>query len=345
MSDDGFHYEVKDGRLVKVVNVDASTSPTPAEAPILPLPLPIADVPVDSPDYLNLAPLLDLTPLDEALDKICAELGLKIRPGGASGYGWSTRSMLLACPYKYKKLYIDAPRNLTSVRSPTALEVGGLFHQLLAFYYMLMMPARGGLNSDVDFDWVKVRLLEERVSAEVVMEAFRLFDAYRFRYERDYIFPLDVEVEASDSDGNTCRYDTIVRIRDNESLIMPGVYILEHKTCARFDFPTLEGWKNDGQIIGQMYIWRQARLKRKYGHLDGVIVNLISKTKSPDFRRIVIAPQAWQLSGHAKDLKVWDALENFFRATGVWPRNRASCRGPYGLCSLHDHCAGGGSCR
>jgi hypothetical protein len=337
MSEDGFHYEIVNGRMVKVA--DAADAPTLPVSDSLPPP---SDA---SPDYLNLAPLLDLTPLDEALDKVCAELGLKIRPGGASGYGWSTRSMLLACPYKYKKLYIDAPRNLTSVRSPTALEVGGLFHQLLAFHYMLMMPARGGLSGPVDFDWVKARLLEERVSAEVVMEAFRLFDAYRFRYEVDYIEPLDVEVEASDSDGNTCRYDTIVRIRDNNALIMPGIYILEHKTCARFDFPTLEGWKNDGQIIGQMYIWRQARLKRKYGRLDGVIVNLISKTKTPDFRRIVIAPQAWQLSGHAKDLKVWDALESLFRSTGCWPRNRQSCRGPYGLCSLFDHCAGGGYTR
>lgn len=325
--DDG--YEFRNGRLVKVDPASPVETQSPTET--------------ESPDYLNLSPLLDLTPLDEALDKICAELGLKIRPGGASQYGWSTRSMLLACPYKYKKLYLDVPKNrLSSIRSPTALETGALFHQLLAFKYMLMMPNKGGLKTDVDYNWVKARLLEERVSAEVVMESFRLFDAYRFRYELDYVEPLDVEVEAQDGDGNTCRYDTIVRIKENNALIMPGTWILEHKTAARFDYVTLESWKNDGQILGQVMIWVKARLKKKYGHLNGVIINLISKTKTPDFRRIVVSPSAWQINGHVKDLKVWDALENFYRAVGVFPRNRNSCAGRYGLCPLFDHCQGAG---
>lgn len=326
--DDG--YEFKDGRLVKVggePQAGESQDPLPA---------------IPQGDYLDLSPLLDVEPLDEAMNKICLELGLKFRPGGASAYGWSTRSLLLACPYKYKKLYLDRPKDGgPRGRSSTPLETGGLYHQLLAFHYMAMMPGMGGLKGPVEYDWVKRRLLEEKVSGEVVMEGFRLFDAYRFYYEQDYIRPLDVEIEASDGNRNTCRYDAIVEVVPNEALVPPGVYICEHKTARAFDFATLEQWKNDGQIIGQLYIWRQARLKRKYGHLAGVLVNLISKTKTPQFRRIVIAPQAWQLAGHARDLKVWDALENFYRAVGVFPRNRASCRGPYGLCPLHDHCAGG----
>lgn len=294
---------------------------------------------VEQVDYISLANVLDTAPLDDALDKICKELGLKSRPGGASGYGWSTRSLLLACPYKYKRLYIEAPKKRNGPAA-VALETGGLFHQLLAFHYLQMMPDKGGIEAPIDYEWMKGRLLDERVAAEVVMDSYRLFDAYRMHYTDDYIEPLDVEIAAEDADGNTCRYDAIVKVLPNAAGVAPGTYLCEHKTCARFDFATLESWKNDGQIIGQLMIYRKARLKKKYGDLSGIIINLVSKTKMPDFRRIVVAAPLWQVRGHARDLKVWDALENFFRSTGTWPRNRYSCRGPYGVCPLHEECSG-----
>jgi hypothetical protein len=341
-------YEIRKGRMVKV---RPALPAGPAEQKLQEEFIQIAGLPRPNPggpfgptepvDYISLAGVVDTAPLDDALDKICRELGLKSRPGGASGYGWSTRSLLLACPYKYKRLYIEAPKHRDGPAA-LALETGGLVHQLLAFYYMEMLPDRGGLKAPVDYEWMKGRLLDEKVSAEVVMESYRLFDAYRMRYlDNDYLRPLDVEIAAEDADGNTCRYDAIVEVLPNETGVAPGTYLCEHKTCARFDFATLESWRNDGQIVGQLLIYKKARLKKKYGDLSGIIVNLISKTKVPDFRRIVVAPLSWQMKGHAKDMKVWDALAEIFRATGYYPRNRYSCRGPYGLCPLFETCAGG----
>lgn len=327
-------WQIVEGKFVEVA--DTNGQPTGIPAPMEGGPSPVRG----EVDYISLAPILDTTPLEDALEKICKEIGLKVRPGGASRYGWSTRSLLLACPFKYKKLYLDKPKNGLKGKASTALEVGSLFHQLLAFRYLQMMPEQGGLKNPVDYAWVKTRLLEENVAAEVIMESFRLFDSYQYRYENDYLVPLDVEIEAQDADGNTCRFDTIVQVEEGVPGVPPGVYICEHKTAARFDFATLESWKNDGQIIQQMHIFKKARLKKKYGELAGIIINLVSKTKTVDFRRIVIAPQTWQLRQHAKDLRVWDAMENFFVAVGVFPRNRASCRGPYGLCPLFEHCAG-----
>jgi hypothetical protein len=316
LSNDG--YEVVDGKLQQV-------SRTEKVEPQL--------------DYLSLANVLDTKPLDDALDKICRELGLKSRPGGASAYGWSTRSLLLACPYKYKRLYIEAPKKRNGPAA-IALETGGLLHQLLAFHYLQMLPDKGGLKEPVDYEWMKGRLLDLEVAAEVVMESYRLFEAYRMQYESDYLEPLDVEIAAEDADGNTCRYDAIVNVVPNGDGVAPGTYLCEHKTCARFDFATLESWKNDGQIVGQLLIWKKAKLYKKYGDLAGIIVNLLSKTKIVGFRRIIVPPQEWQLKGHAKDMRVWDAVGSLFQASGYWPRNRYSCRGPYGLCPLHEECAG-----
>lgn len=287
-----------------------------------------------NPDYISLESVLDTVPLDVVLEKVCKEMGID-RPGGASGRGWSMRSVLMTCPYKYKRLYVDG--GIPGILSAIALETGGLLHQLVAFHYLTKM----GTLPLVDYAALTERLLNEKVSAEVVMAANRLFEAYIARYESDYLKPLDVEVAAQDKRGNTCRFDLIAEVLDNDEGLIKGAWIVELKSAARWDIGTLEGWKNDGQIIQQMMIWKSARLDKRYGPLQGVLMNLIRKTNVPDFRRIALPPLLWQIKKHAKDLKVWDAMENFYEATGTWPRNRSACVGRYGLCVLFDHCAGG----
>jgi hypothetical protein len=120
---------------------------------------------------------------------------------------------------------------------------------------------------------------------------------------------------------------------------MPGTYILEHKSVSRFTADVLEGWKNDGEVIGQMMLWEKANLEERFGRCQGVIVNIIGKQKTPQFERVIVPPQVWQLDAHARDLDYWRALERMNRVTNTWPRSRASCVTKYGMCDLHDHCA------
>lgn len=291
----------------------------------------------DDLDYLSLAPLVDHTSLEEALARIFEEAGME-RPGGASGNGWSKRALLLACPHKYKRLVLDGlDRNDDGeVRpSPLALEIGGLLHQLSALLYMGKMDLKVP-----DPFGIKERLVADGVSAEVIMEGYRLFEAYTAHYEDDYLTPLAVELLAGDRVGNTCRYDLIARIEENPLGLPRGTVVVEMKTSARFDLPTLQGWANDGQIIQQMMIWKAAGLTRKYGKLEGVLMNIVGKQKVPQFHRQLIPVQSWQIKGHVRDLRVFDAMEGIFRATGCFPRNRTACVGRYGLCQLFTECAG-----
>ena len=174
---------------------------------------------------------------------------------------------------------------------------------------------------------------------ERLAEGYRLYEAYVTRYSNDYIVPLAVELFAEDpKTGNTCRYDGIVRIDDPPVGMMPGVYILEHKSAARFDAQST-AWANDGEVIGQMMIWEKAKLEEKYGRCQGVIVNMVGKQKQPQFERIVVPPQVWQLDAHERDLAYWRALERMNRVTNTWARSRASCITKYGMCDFYDTCS------
>jgi hypothetical protein len=73
--------------------------------------------------------------------------------------------------------------------------------------------------------------------------------------------------------------------------------------------------------------------------IQGVIVNIVGKQKTPRFHRTPVAVQRWHVRQHAKDLKVWDAFQQICKATNTWPRSRANCITRWGLCEMFDHCA------
>ncbi len=301
--------------------------------------------PADPRGHVDLGAFLDITPLDDALEGFFEEAGVP-RPGGPSGKGWSSRSELQACPYRYYLQRVAPPRLaariLADARKSPALEIGSLFHQLLAHHYLARLPGK-----DQEF-WLKLTeesdtflqyLREKGVSGEVIQEARRLYEAYTMRYESDYLRPVAVEARFEDDHGLSCRFDLLAEVIDNPLGIPKGLWNVEHKTCSRFDDATLTGWQSDGEILGQMLVFDRLKLHRRFGPLQGVIVNLISKTKVPGFHRTFVPIRKKALRQHAKDLKVFEAVENVYRATGTWPRSRAACIGRYGKCQFFDHCA------
>lgn len=115
--------------------------------------------------------------------------------------------------------------------------------------------------------------------------------------------------------------------------------IITHNTSAIFDRAVLDGWRNDGEVIGQQMIWKAGGFTKKYGKLQGTIMNIIGKQKTPKFERIIIPVQDQQIKQHKHDLEAWRALEGMYRAMGRWPRARTSCITKYGFCDLYEHCA------
>ena len=107
-----------------------------------------------------------------------------------------------------------------------------------------------------------------------------------------------------------------------------------------FDDATLDGWRNDGEVLGQIDLWEQLKLEKRFGELQGVIVNILGKQKVPDFHRTIVSPQRWQTKDHRRWMAYWSAEIDRAKALGVFPRSRAGCIGRYGKCALFDHCSG-----
>jgi hypothetical protein len=279
---------------------------------------------------ISLFPTVEYPYIDEVTSDIFEEYGLP-RLGGASGRGWSSFATIQRCPHLYKVTYLDRFRGTPG----KALEVGSIMHTLLALYYSWMVDDNWKLTPEI----MKNALMQRGARPESVIEGWRLFDAYQNHYTSDYIYPIAQEVWAQDPDGNTCRYDLIARVVEDQPGIPAGIFNIEHKSAARFSQPYLDGWRNDGEVIGQMMIWKRSGLDEKYGELKGTIVNIIGKQKVPLFHRTIIPLEAWHVSQHAQDLKMWTAIRNMYEASGFWPKSRTNCTNKYGTCQIFDSCA------
>lgn len=281
-------------------------------------------------DRISLMPNTDIRILDDVLKEIFERHKME-RLGGASGRGWSSYATFQRCPYLFKLTYIDRERGIPAL----ALETGSVFHTFMALHYLWMLNENLTLTPHV----CREELMNSGARTEAVIAGWRAYDAYALHYEQDYLFPLAIEDWAQGDNGNTCRYDLIARIDVAQPGIVPGTWIVEHKTAARFTADLLEGWHNDGEVMGQIMVWKQAKLDKKYGKLRGTIVNIVGKQKIPQFQRVIVPAQRWHVSEHAEDLKVWSAFQEICRATDTFPKSRNNCVHRYGMCGYFQHCA------
>lgn len=283
---------------------------------------------------------------DEVILEMFDEAKLE-RPGGASGQGWSSMSDLMRCPRAYEYRFVNPPKvfrldddrpGVYSSRQ-MSLDLGGTFHQLRAMDLLRRMGK--------EFPWDNESFLDSMVnrgaSAQMVMEARRLYHAYTHRWENDYLIPLAVEhKEVSKKSGFSCRYDLIAKVEAGSSdQAGPGIWDVELKTASREDFATTDGWMNDGEIIQQQMLWLENRLDKKFGRLEGVIVDIIVKTKEPKFLRVVVPLNKIQARNHERDLKTHRALKVLYEANGYFPRSRSGCITRWGPCEWFNVCAEG----
>jgi len=314
------------GSQVSQVTHDAD----PKQVNITPVPSVIVPPKPSGIVYMGRDP--SIMSMDDALNKAFDLYGMP-RLGGASGRGWSRISTMQRCMYLYKRRYLDGERGHPSA----ALEIGSAFHTLMALHY------RGMREPDLKITPERLHreLIELGADMHNINESWRIYEAYVAYYgDSDYLIPMAEEEFAGEPDGNnTCRYDMIARVEPGDHTIPPGTWLIEHKTSSRFDTAMLQSWRNDGEIIGQIMIWKAAKLTRKYGKLRGVIVNIVGKQKIPKFERVIVPVQAWQTRTHKKDLQIWNAFEQLCSATNTWPRSRTHCTTKYGPCSMFDACA------
>lgn len=274
-------------------------------------------------------------PVDQAIKETFESSGLERLGGMSSGRGWSSISLFQRCPYAWKRRYL-VPLEAGINIEQEGLAVGTLIHAFLALYYSGMMDERFAvLTPEIMYERLRLK-----ANPEFVFNAWRVFQAYVLYYSNEVITPLAIEYDLRDPRTNeSCRYDLIAYFPVEQGQRRSGTFIVEHKSAGRFDYPTLHGWPNDGEVLGQVALWKRCGLDKRFGELRGVIVNILGKQKEPQFHRTIVAPTAWQTDAHLDELKRWEGLIQLSRSTDNFPRARAGCITRYGLCSEFEHCA------
>ncbi len=286
--------------------------------------------------------VIDLNPfplVDDVLKEIFEERGLKRLGGASSGRGWTSFSIYQRCPYAWKRRYIDSsePQIAMRVESPSRA-IGSLIHTYLALYYenMLVDSPYRGFTPEIAHE-----MIVRRANPELVLEAWRVFVAYVVYYQHEKIIPLAVEHDLKDPrTGESCRFDLIAYFPEDQSGLKAGTYNIEHKSYGRFDKQALDGWANDGEVLGQVALWDALKLEKRFGPMKATIVNILGKQKEPKFHRTIVAPETWQIEQHLNDLKFWEGMISNSRATGIFPRARTGCITRWGFCDYWNHCAG-----
>lgn len=263
--------------------------------------------------------------------------------GGMSGLrGWSSIGAYQTCPYLWKMKYGGGSKDVVNPDTPKSesLEVGTLLHLFTALHYQRIIdPAYSITPEDA------VRFLRHVLVTPAYLDlAWALFEAYRIEYqdELEWMTPLAVEHLAADPrDGVSCRWDLVFRVDRPFGGQLPGVYVCNTKTARDKGKTTLEQWHNDGQILGEVDLYTKLKYEKLWGPLRGACINLVIKTKTPQFHRTWVSPSKSVLRNHRYERAIWMAQMELAAATGLYPRARASCVTKWhGLCELFDHCAG-----
>lgn len=277
-------------------------------------------------------------PVEDILQGVFDTNGLPRLGGLSTGRGWSGFSLWQRCSYAWMKRYIEQTKPQTfGFTENEALSIGILVHTFLALYYCGMMTESPYNTLTVEQVYERVR---EHANPKIVGESWRLFKAYSLYYMHEEITPLAVEYDLRDPrTGESCRYDLVAFHPEDKPGRLAGTYIYEHKTSQRFDDNTLDGWANDGEVIGQVMLWKRLGLDHRFGPLRGVIVNIIGKQLEPKFHRTIVSPSSYQVSQHLDDLRRHEGLIQLARANKSFPRSRANCINRWGKCEWWDHCA------
>jgi hypothetical protein len=268
--------------------------------------------------------------------------------GGSSGYGWSHHGQMSACPESYRLAEIQRLEVTPYDQSLklNALSFGIVWHWLLEGYNSghNPMPALKRLQG---------------VPLEDAEKLTTMFLLYRRRYPKSPFKVLATEIRIQTTlPGVLCiergklvkkpqpysvRYDAIIQYENM------AIYSLEHKSAADIRATTGAEWGTNSSIHGQVWAWNRHPIAKKLGPMRGVLMDIASKQKEPDFARLPLYISAQQLAMHERNLRAWLGWRNqLYKEIGpdeVWPQNNKSCWSRYGPCSFMAHCHDGVSAR
>lgn len=265
-------------------------------------------------------------------------------PSGASRRGSTYWKGVRLCPREAGLVQLGLKRE-GFLRGRVALDTGLIYHHALEKYYEALMahqermdgsatvcePAAYCSNPEAErAAWESLKAVAaepgyENIFGNVERMLSGYFEFYRMR-DRFRILDVEATFEYHCADQNfdySARLDTLV-----EDLENGGSWVLEHKSATTLTDDLLGGYQMDLQTLGQYWLMQQfiERENPPIPPLRGVIVNLASKKKVPEFRRVEVCPSPDHVrmfevavGDQSETLHLWESLG--------WPKHLGNCTG------------------
>jgi hypothetical protein len=268
------------------------------------------------------------------------------RHGGPSPMGNSKWQVFKQCPYLYQLMFI---RKYAKKRKSDALELGGLFHEMLARYFIKDMELRAREEKVPELKiWNQSKLAAldlahqvEKIAPGLAAEGIRLFKAWQVlngrgtvAYDCKQTMFIENLVQVHEPFAYSCRFDRVLKTKH-------GAALQDHKTANKYTDRLVSAYKIDPQFIGQKWLWDRT-LAKDYGELEYFEVNLVVKTAEVRVEPIKIyitdsltKDWVYEMKDLNRELKF--RMQNTLRR---WPKRRTyRCQ----FCEAFDHCASEGS--
>lgn len=280
-------------------------------------------------------------------------------PSGPSRRGSTYWSRLLRCP---REFYLASKLHWGSTRSTDALDGGLIWHHMLEIFYRDRLAWQekcrqesGGKIDRRDPHYLAGnpnagrRLFEalapfagEGGYEELYGLLERMADVYLHRwFDMWEILAVEHTVEQQlAGTPNTPPFEFSTRL---DAVVLdwsgaePCLRIIEHKSTYRMDGDVLEGYQQDFQVLGQVWLVERGVDLRRYPPFLGTIVNVVSRTKNPSAERILVQPWASSLASWERSLRYQVSLMPQHEAAG-WPKNYSSCVRRFGKCEFFELC-------
>lgn len=262
------------------------------------------------------------------------------RAGGPSPWGNSKWGDFRDCPYLFwwkhvKRMKRDEPEE--------PLEIGGLYHELLARYYKFFLRNEDTLSGD-DLDKGCIgyarELLEktDKITPYISSQARNLFDSWLVKYgpgmpldDRETTYDVETLIEVEEPFHYSARIDRWV-------MTDFGPVIIEAKSAKARTTYLLQSYPIDPQFIGQVWLWRK-KMSKKYGKLHGFVVDLATKTNPVGLYRESALVSDEVIRRWEKDMVRLNLNMHRCRVEKFWPKHYGyQCR----FCPLLNHCQSSG---
>lgn len=297
-------------------------------------------------------------------------------PGGASRFGSTRYKTRRLCPFEDGLVTVA---RLRPERGREPLDLGLVVHEGWEAYHGTIaaaqatydeVPKKGSARNE--FFWGALREAENAALDRIDMfkgepgyrgtyeDASRIISAYVDHYRREDMWhilaveeTLEYEQELErphrllNEDGSVAvevthfRYSArLDRVYIDYRTGLFGTYLGEGKTAKMINEDLIHGYQQDMQILGQQWLWERCVDAAAYPPFKGVVVDIVSKHKTPKFERVHCIGSPYHLQAFEDSTRRW-AFANAFLGELDFPKSLGSCAGAlrgYSRCTYYDLC-------